>query len=269
MMINYRHFFGLEKEPFQSDLNRNEILETDELSGVSNRFDYAVRIGGVAVVTGEIGSGKSTALRYAQSTLHPAEYRTLYVVATSGSILELYRQIAFEMGLAQSSSSKAVMTTVLRKEITSLVLDKKIKTVLTIDEASLLRLEVLAELHTLCQFEKDSKHFLPVVLAGQSSLVDKLTYRSSEPLASRVIARSHLEGLNLEGMHQYLAHHLNLAGIKTNPFEDAATTAIHQASGGLLRKANHLARGALIAAAGQQSTTVTAEHVRRAASEIF
>ena len=268
-MINYRHFFGLEKEPFKADLHPNEILKTDELSGVAKRFDYVVRIGGIAVVTGEIGSGKSTALRYAQTTLHPAEYKTLYVVATSGSILELYRQIAFEMGLARTSSSKAAMTTLLRKEITSLVVDKKIKPVLTIDEASLLRLEVLAELHTLCQFEKDSKHFLPAILAGQSSLVDKLTYRSSEPLASRVVARSHLEGLNLEGMHRYLAHHLNLAGIKTSPFEDAAITAIHQGSGGLLRKSNHLARGALIAAASGQSTTVTAEHVRRAATEIF
>ena len=110
---------------------------------------------------------------------------------------------------------------------------------------------------------------MPAILAGQSSLVDKLTYRSSEPLASRVVARSHLEGLDLEGMHRYLAHHLNLAGIKTSPFEDAAITAIHQGSGGLLRKSNHLARGALIAAASDQSTTVTAEHVRRAATEIF
>lgn len=268
-MINYRHFFGLEKEPFKADLNHNEILKTVELSGVAKRFDYVVHIGGIAVVTGEIGSGKSTALRYAQATLHPSEYKPLYVVATSGSILELYRQIAFEMGLAQASSSKAAMTTLLRKEIVSLVVDKKIKSVLTIDEASLLRLEVLAELHTLCQFEKDSKHFLPVILAGQSSLVDKLTYRSSEPLASRVIARSHLDGLDLEGMHRYLAHHLNLAGIKVSPFEDAAITAIHQGSGGLLRKANHLARGALIAAANDQSTTVTAEHVRRANTEIF
>lgn len=86
-MINYRHFFGLEKEPFQADLDPNDILKTDELSGVTNRFDYVVRIGGIAVVTGEIGSGKSTALRYAQTTLHPAEYKTVYVVSTSGSIL--------------------------------------------------------------------------------------------------------------------------------------------------------------------------------------
>ena len=269
MTHTYRSFFGLEKEPFTADLALDEILQTHELTGVGKRFNYMVRIGGIAVVTGEIGSGKSTALRYAGAKLHPAEYKSFYVLATSGSILELYRQIALEMGLGQASSSKATMTALIRREITSLVTDKKIKPVLTIDEASLLRLEVLAELHTLCQFEKDSKHFLPVVLAGQSNLVDKLTYRSSEPLASRVVARSHLEGLNLEGMHQYLDHHLRLTGIKTNPFEDAAVTAIHQGSGGLLRKANHLARGAMIAAANQQSATVTADHVRRAATELF
>jgi general secretion pathway protein A len=269
MTQTYRSFFGFEKEPFGADLELDHILQTDELTGVTKRFDYVVRIGGIAVVTGEIGSGKSTALRYAGAKLHPSEFKSFYVLATSGSILELYRQIAFEVGLAQSSNSKAAMTTLIRREITSLVIDKKIKTVLTIDEASLLRMEVLAELHTLCQFEKDSKHFLPMVLAGQSNLVDKLTYRSSEPLASRVVARSHLEGLNLEGMHQYLAHHLQLTGIKNNPFEDAAVTAIHQGSGGLLRKTNHLARGALIAAANQQSATVTAEHVRRAATEVF
>jgi len=70
-------------------------------------------------------------------------------------------------------------------------------------------------------------------------------------------------------MLQYLEHHLSLAGVNTNLFEDAAITAIHQGSGGLLRKANHLARGSLIAASGEESMSVTAEHVRLAATEIF
>jgi general secretion pathway protein A len=146
---------------------------------------------------------------------------------------------------------------------------KKLKAVLIIDEASLLRLEVFAELHTICQFHKDSKHYMPIILAGQANLVDKLTYRASAPLASRIVARSHLEGLDRHGMQQYLAHHLKLAGINTMPFEEAAVTAIHQGSGGLLRKANHLARGALIAAAGNRSQRVSAEHVRLAATEVF
>jgi hypothetical protein len=66
-----------------------------------------------------------------------------------------------------------------------------------------------------------------------------------------------------------LLHHLKLAGIKKPLFDETAITAIHQGSGGLLRKANHLARGALIAAAAEKCQTVCAEHVRIAATEVF
>jgi type II secretory pathway predicted ATPase ExeA len=130
-------------------------------------------------------------------------------------------------------------------------------------------MDVFAELHTLLQFEKDAKPFLPLVMAGQNNLIDSLTYRPAMPLASRVVARSYLEGVNLELMRQYITHHLAIAGVHRNLFEDAAIVAIHQGSGGLFRKANHLARGALIAACHQQSMNITAEHVRLAATEIF
>ena len=70
-------------------------------------------------------------------------------------------------------------------------------------------------------------------------------------------------------MKQYLTHHLSIAGVKRDIFDDAAVTAIHQGSGGLFRKANHLARGAVIVASKSQSATVTAEHVRTSATEIF
>ena len=269
MNINYRSFFGLNKEPFGSDLQTKEILETDELQAAAKRLDYAIRLGSIALVTGEIGSGKSTVLRYSAEKLHPSEYKSFYVTATSGSILELYRQIVAEMGIHQSSNSRAVMTRIIKNEIKDLVDGKKMKVILIIDEASLLRMEVLAELHTICQFRKDSKPWLPLIMAGQSVLIDKMMYRASAPLASRIVARTHMEGLNLQGMLQYLEHHLNLAGVKTNLFENAAVTAIHQGSGGLLRKANHLARGSLIAAASEESMMVTAEHVRLAATEIF
>ena len=265
----YKTFFGFTREPFAADLTQSEILETEAVAEAKARFDYALRLGAVGLVTGEIGSGKSTALRFAAGSLHPSEFQVFYVTASSGSILELYRQILEALGIGKSSNSRAVLTSLIKKEITELAEGKKLKTVLIIDEASLLRLEVFAELHTICQFHKDSKHYLPLILAGQGNLVDKLMYRASAPLASRVVARSHLEGLDRKGMHQYIEHHLKLAGIKNNLFENSALTAIHQGSGGLLRKANHLARGALIAAAASKSMQVAPEHVRLAATEIF
>ena len=269
MNDTYRAFFGLQMEPFRADIVLSEIMETHDLLAVHERFDYAVRLGAITLVTGEIGSGKSTALRYATGHLHPSEYVTLCITASSGSILEIYRQILDALGIDVSSTSRAVMTRRIRKEIMDIVHGRKMKAVLIVDEASLLRLDVFAEIHTLCQFQQDSKAWLPVILAGQSNLIDKLMYRGSQPLASRIVARSHLEGVDRQGMEEYLMHHLAIAGIKKNIFDDAAVTAIHQGSGGLFRKANHLARGALIAAAKEQSMIVTAEHVRLAATEIF
>jgi len=201
--------------------------------------------------------------------LHPSEHRIIYVTASGGSILELYRQILGELGVSLSSSSRALMTQRIKQEIVEIVQGKKMKAALVIDEASLLRLEVFAELHTLTQFEQDSKPFLPIILSGQINLVDNLQYRNSLPLASRVIAKSHLKGIDLKTMDDYLRHHLAIAGVKRMLFEDAAVTAIHQGSGGLFRKANHLARGAIIAAAKSESTSVTAEHVRLSATEIL
>ncbi len=266
---NYTAFFGMTREPYGSDLTPEDILMTDGLVAVKKRFDYALRLGGVGVITGEIGSGKSTALRYTMSALHPSAYMSLYVTATTGSVLELYRQITDVLCLNLSSNSKVVMTRAVKKEVVQLVEDKKIKPVLVVDEASLLRLEVFQELHTLCQFHKDSKPYLTLILSGQASLVDKLMYRNSASLASRVITRTHLESLNLEDMGQYLRHHAKIAGLANSPFDDNAVVAIHQGSGGLLRKANHLARGSLIAAASAKSQTVNVDHVQLASTEIF
>jgi type II secretory pathway predicted ATPase ExeA len=94
--MSYRTFFGLTREPFSSELNLHEILQAQELLAVKESFDYALRIGAMALVTGDIGSGKSTALRYAMGQLHPSEHATFYLTASSGSILELYRQILAE-----------------------------------------------------------------------------------------------------------------------------------------------------------------------------
>lgn len=265
----YRAFFGFTREPFSSELRVEEILKTDAVLAVADRVEYAIRLGAIALITGEVGSGKSTALRFAISRLHPSEYRLIWVTAGGGSILELYRQIAWELEVETPSYGRASLTRIIRRSILDLVLSKKQKVVLLVDEASLLRLEVFAELHTLTQFEGDSKPIFPLLLAGQNNLLDKLYWRTSLPLSSRVVARSHLEAVDREGMENYLNHHLRLAGLNHGVLSEQAITAIHQGSGGLFRKANHLARGALIAAASEKCQLVSAEHVRIASTELI
>jgi general secretion pathway protein A len=268
MNPHYRTFFGMNREAFPLDLALKDILETQDIAAIRARFDYTVRLGAVGLLTGEVGSGKSTALRYVLSKLHPSEYRTIWITACSGSILEFYRLLLAELNI-EKAGSKAVMVRLIKRAIREITLEKKMKIVLIVDEAGLLRLEVFAELHTITQFEQDSKPWLPIILAGRTNLIDNLMYQTSLPLASRIVSRSHMEPVSRQEMEQYLAHHLALTGVKSGIFDDSAITAIHQGSGGTFRKANHLARGALIAAADSQSSIVAADHVRLAATEVF
>lgn len=276
-MIDLKHAFGFHREPFPQDVPVQHLYSLPGRAALTERFQYALRLGLISVITGEVGSGKSTSLRLLASTLHPAEYRLLAVIATTGTMLDLLRQLCLELGSPPRSSLAVLSRTV--RDLLAAIKRKKQTPLLVVDEAHLMRFEVFAQLHTLTQFEFDSQTLMPIVLAGQSSLLDRLMFHTSRPLASRVVGRSHLEALSLDDMRGYLRHHLCLAASVTpNPttppqepdlLSDDAVVAIHQGSGGLLRRANHLARGALLAAARESCAVVAAEHVRLAATELL
>lgn len=266
--MSYRTFFGFTKEPFAQDIRIEDIFPMPGLKAATERFMYALGLGAVTIVTGDVGSGKSTALRFAASKLHPSQYKVVSLVGSTGSIIDVLRQLCTGFDVDGNSNSLAKLIRILRGAVMEIA-QRKQAPVLIVDEASLLRLEIFSQLHTISQFDMDSRPVLPIVLAGQNNLIDKLMFHTSRPLASRVIGRSHLEGLKQKDMVGYLKHHTEIAGIKQQIFSDEAILAIHQGSGGLLRRANLLAKGALMAAAIEQCNVVSAEHVRVASTEII
>ncbi|MBU1186079.1 MAG: ATP-binding protein [Acidobacteria bacterium] len=145
----------------------------------------------MCVITGEVGAGKSIILRYVASKLHPSKYRTIPVIASTGSTLEVLRQICVALDTESRSNSTARLTQTIRSQIIEISQRKQVP-VLIIDEAGLLRYDVLAQIQTIAQFEFDSKPLLTIIFAGQNNLLDKFEYHTSKPMASRVVARSHL-----------------------------------------------------------------------------
>lgn len=267
-MIAITNAYGLSREPFSPDIPVSELFPLPGLQAFLGRFEYAAAHGLATLITGEVGSGKSTSLRAAASRAHPSQFRLMAVVASSGSFLELLRQICLGLGAPPVTNSVTRLLAVIRDSLSDIVAKKQVP-LLLIDEAHLMRLEVFAELHTLAQRDFDSRPLLPMVLSGQTSLVDKLLFHTSRPFSSRIVGRTHLEALQRDHMAAYLAHHLKIAGGKEELFSEEAVTAIHQSSGGLLRRAGALARGALLAAAREKCPRVSAEHVRLASTEIL
>ncbi len=265
----YNQYFGFTAEPFMNNLPTKKLLKLPDMLGVKDRIDYAVNIGGIIVVTGEVGSGKSTSLRWSLSHYHQSEVLVLNLTAHGGSIIELYKQLCWELKLDINTSSRSALTRIFKETIQDIVSSKKQKVLLIIDEANLLRADIFAEIHTLTQFNNDSQNMISIVFAGQANLLDKFTYRLSAPLASRVIGKTHLTAINRDQMYEYLLHHLKSSGVKKMLFSDTAVSAIQQGSGGILRKANSLAKGGLIACSSVQETTVNEEHIRIAATELI
>jgi type II secretory pathway predicted ATPase ExeA len=267
--MNYSEYFGFKEEPFTSEVNAKNLLKLPSMVQVKERFDYVLK-GGVFVITGEVGSGKSTSLRWTQGHYHPSQHLFINVVASCGSIIELYRQICWGLSIDTNVASRTRLLRQMKEAIGEITQTKKQKIIIIIDEAHLLRPEVFAELHTATQFENDSRNLVSLVLAGLVNLIDKLTYRSSLPLASRVITKTHLSNLNEEQIKIYLEHHQHIiGGIKKQLFTESAISAIAKVGGGVLRRTNHLARGGLIAAATEQENSVTAEHIRIASTELI
>ncbi len=267
-MSAYSAYFGFKSVPFSSEIGTKNILKLPSMISVKERFDYVMN-GGIFVITGEVGSGKSTSLRWSQSQYHPSQYLFLNITATGGSLIEFYRQLCWDLDIEIKTGSRAGILKTFKGVIREIATTKKQKIIIVVDEAHLLRLEVFAELHTITQFDNDSKNLFSLVLAGQPNLLEKLMYRSSAPLASRVIARTHLKHLNQDQMGIYLQHHLEVAGVKKQLFSDQAITAIYQGSGGILRKANFLSRGGLVAAAMEKENVVSADHIRIASTELL
>jgi general secretion pathway protein A len=267
--MRYLEYFGMKQEPFLNKIKTTDLLELPGTLAVKERMKYVLQNGGLMVVTGDVGSGKSTALRAGLDQFHSSEVMPIYVTANGASSNELYKQLCWEAKINLNSSSRAFLSKKFKEAISEIVINKKNKVIVMIDEASLLRVDVFAELHTITQFNYDSNSLFALVLSGQNTLLDKLKYRSSEPLASRVITRAHLNALTRDQTAGYVIHHLNIAGMKNTLFDDQAITAVHQGSNGLLRKTNALARGALIACMNENCDLVTAEHVRIASTELI
>lgn len=268
-MNKYKEYFGFKSEPFPKDLSVKKMLELSSMKGVKDRLDYIVSNTGIMALTGEVGSGKSTSIRWGLSHFHPSEVLVLNIVANGGSITEFYKQLCWALDLDIRSASRAYLIKAFKETVSDIIRTKKQKILLIIDEANLLRPEVFAELHTITQFEHDSAQSLAIVLAGQTTLLDKMTYRSSAPLRSRIISKCHISAINRDQMEEYLNHHLKIAGLRKSIFTDSAITAIYQGSAGILRKANHLAKGGLIAAMNEEENSISADHIRIASTEIM
>jgi len=252
----YRTYYGLTRHPFEKDLTPDELFVSAEAKELEARLNYLLQLRGIGLITGEVGSGKTSICRKVATQLNTGLYKVFYVPLTTSNVTDTYKSIAWEMGLT-TERSLAALYKAIRQEVNRLCLELKIRPVLIIDEAQYLRNDVLENLRLLTNYEMDSQNRLCMIFVGQAELRRRLSLSVHEPLAQRLVVRYHISGLSRE----------ELAGTQAELFEQPALEAIFQATNGLPRKVNLLAHLSLNVAALEQAATVSAEHIFTAVEE--
>lgn len=263
----YRSHFGLTRFPFGDEVGPDDLYVSASLVETQTRLRHLLELRGIGLVTGEVGSGKTTGCRRLVSSLHAGLYRVFYVPLSTGNVMDMYKSVAWELGLP-TERNRAAAFRVIRAEITRLTLEAKQRPVLIVDEAHHLRNDVLEDLRLLTNYEMDSQNRLCLLLVGLTELRRRLSMAVHESLAQRIVVRHHLAGLTRDELPQYLVHRLHLAGCELPLFEPAAVEALFQATHGQPRKVNRLAHYALSAAAIAKAKTVSIEHVQAALDEV-
>jgi type II secretory pathway predicted ATPase ExeA len=262
----YRKHFGLLRHPFAKDLAPEELFVSNAGRELEVRLGHLLELRGIGLVTGEVGSGKTTLCRKVVAGLHTGLYRVFYVPLTTGNVMDMYKSIAWELGLP-TERSRAALYKCIRDEVTRLCAENKVRPILIVDEAQHLRSDVLEDLRLLTNYEMDSQNRLCLILVGQAELRRRLGMAVHEALSQRVVVRHHLGGLTRDELPLYLQHLLRLAGTELPLFDTSAVEALYQATSGLPRRLNLLAHHALMAAALAKAKAATAEHVAAALPE--
>ncbi len=250
----YKEFFGLTDTPFTLTPDPRFIVFTPSYNEVLASLYYGLENAkGLIVMTGEVGTGKTTALRWILRRLD-SSVLAAYVFNPRLSIDDFYHHVTQMLGIKEWSNKSELLNTLGR------VLEERhrrgLRTVIIIDEAHELSDYVLEEIRLLLNFESDNAKHLQIVLTGQTELREKLNQKNLRQLKQRVALRCSMHSFpNVDEVDRYITERLLIAGSdQPNIFTPGAVDFIFRCSEGIPRQINNICDNAMLAAysAGEQ-----------------
>lgn len=250
----YKEFFGLEDIPFTLTPDPRFIVFTPSYNEVLASLYYGLENAkGLIVLTGEVGTGKTTALRWILRRLD-SSVLAAYVFNPRLSIDEFYHHVTQMLGIKDWNNKAELL-----EEMGRVLAERHrrgLRTVLIIDEAHELSDYVLEEIRLLMNFESDNAKHLQIVLTGQPELRDKLNQPNLRQLKQRVALRCNMHALpDVDETERYITERLLIAGSdQPNVFTPGAIDFLFQCSEGIPRQINNICDNAMLAAyaAGEQ-----------------
>src|SRR5208283_1736732 len=266
----YKNFYNLQRNPFEITPDPSFLFPTTRHNEALASLYYGVTAHrGFVVLTGEVGTGKTLILRSLLALLQRRDVAFALIFNPTLSPLEFMRYIARDFGLAISGKAKDELIHVLNGFLLQRH-QKRLTTILVVDEAHQMSSEILEEIRLLTNLETSQQKLLQIVLAGQPELDQKLDSHELRQLKQRIALRCHLDPLTSNEAREYMGRRLRIAGAPAavEIFSRPAIEAVFRHSRGIPRLINTICENALLWGYARHAATVTSEIIEDVARDL-
>jgi general secretion pathway protein A len=266
----YIEHFGLKELPFSIAPDPRYLYMSSQHQEALAHLIYGINSeGGFIVLTGEVGTGKTTVCRCLLEQV-PENTDTAFILNPKLTVEELLATFCDELGISYPEGNTSIKVFIDR--INDYLLDafaRGRKTVLIIEEAQNLGMDLLEQIRLLTNLETNQRKLLQIIMLGQPELNNILSHPELRQLDQRITARYHLGPISKEEIASYVNHRLLVAGGRSNLFTASAIDKLFQLSGGIPRIINLLCDRALLGAYVQGQDHVDKSTLIKAAREVF
>jgi len=258
----YKAHFGLRENPFNINTDPRYLYVMSHTEEALGRLKYGIEARkGFMLLTGEVGTGKTTLLNKLLDSLHENHVATAFVFNARLSESQFLDYMMADFGIACKSRMKSQVLFKLHQWLLDRYQAGE-QTVLVVDEAQNLSRRTLEEIRLLSNLETSTEKLLQIVLAGQPELEHNLNQRELRQLRQRIALRAYTHPLTQEETRGYIFERLRIAGGNGEEiFSASAIEAVHRHARGIARVTNLLCEHALIRAFLQQQKQISAEIV--------
>ncbi len=265
----YQDFFGLSAPPFLLTYESKYLYLSKAHSRAINIMEQIIDSrDGFAVITGEIGSGKTSLI---SKLLTALDENIIIVIAriydTNVDSIEFFHSLLYEFGVQKHGDNKVALLGQINTFLQNTLAENK-KVTLIVDDAQNLSEEILEEIRLFADLEANNEKLMNLILIGQSEFNKILEKPKFEQLAQRIRFRCHIGALDENEMDEYIRHRLSISGLEKEVFTKPAMQELYKYTGGIPRLINALCNESLICASAEGSPKVTNKIVQIAANEL-
>ena len=263
----YTSYWGLSVPPFENVPSQDLFYESPQHEEALVRLVYAVEHKkGLAVLTGEVGSGKTTISRVLFDYLNNDGFEVVTIANPTLSPVDLYRAILMKLGEPVEEDSKTILLNRLADRLTQNT-ENDINTILIIDEAHLIKdRAILEELRMMLNLQHNIQFLITLLLIGQPALTANLA--SLKPLKERIAIRYDLKPLHFVDMTRYILYRLKQCGAQRGIFTKAALEPLYNYSKGIPLKINNICERSLLIGMMNNVRVVNAVVVKEAIEDM-